>query len=73
MEPLAVAIYACQRGEVGLGSQVLVLGAGPAHPPREASRRGRCLYRPSKTAWFTSRARANRRRAKQHREMGAVL
>jgi len=28
MEPLAVAVYACQRGDVGLGSNVLICGAG---------------------------------------------
>ena len=28
MEPLAVAVYSCQRGQVSTGSNVLVLGAG---------------------------------------------
>ena len=28
MEPLAVAVYSCQRGQVAPGSNVLVLGAG---------------------------------------------
>ena len=29
LEPLAVAVYSCKRAEVGLGTPVLVLGAGP--------------------------------------------
>ena len=29
MEPLSVAVYACKRGEVSLGSRVFILGAGP--------------------------------------------
>ncbi|XP_067667647.1 sorbitol dehydrogenase-like isoform X2 [Haliotis asinina] len=29
MEPLSVAIYACRRGEVTLGSKLLICGAGP--------------------------------------------
>lgn len=29
LEPLAVAVYGCQRGDVGIGSSVLVCGAGP--------------------------------------------
>jgi len=29
MEPLSVGIWACQRAEVGVGSRVLVAGAGP--------------------------------------------
>ncbi|KAG0708269.1 Sorbitol dehydrogenase [Chionoecetes opilio] len=29
LEPLAVAVYSCRRAEVGLGTPVLVLGAGP--------------------------------------------
>ena len=29
MEPLSVAIYACQRADVGLGTRVLILGSGP--------------------------------------------
>lgn len=29
LEPLSVGVYACRRGNVGLGSNVLVLGAGP--------------------------------------------
>ena len=28
IEPLAVAVYACERGGVGLGSNVLICGAG---------------------------------------------
>lgn len=28
IEPLAVAIYACERGQVGLGSNLLICGAG---------------------------------------------
>lgn len=29
LEPLSVGIHACRRGNVGLGSKVLILGAGP--------------------------------------------
>lgn len=29
MEPLSVGVHACQRAGVGLGSKVLVCGAGP--------------------------------------------
>uniref|UniRef100_A0A2C9H8J3 Sorbitol dehydrogenase n=1 Tax=Anopheles quadriannulatus TaxID=34691 RepID=A0A2C9H8J3_ANOQN len=29
LEPLAVGVHACRRANVGLGSQVLILGAGP--------------------------------------------
>ena len=29
LEPLSVALWACQKGEVGAGSRVLVTGAGP--------------------------------------------
>ena len=29
MEPLSVGVHACRRGEVQLGSKVLVCGAGP--------------------------------------------
>ena len=29
MEPLSVGIHACRRGKVGMGSRVLVMGAGP--------------------------------------------
>lgn len=29
MEPLSVGVHACRRGNVGVGSTVLVLGAGP--------------------------------------------
>ena len=29
LEPLSVAVQACLRAEVGLGSKVLVCGAGP--------------------------------------------
>ncbi|CAG2203817.1 SORD [Mytilus edulis] len=29
LEPLSVAVYACQRGDVTLGSSVLICGAGP--------------------------------------------
>lgn len=29
LEPLSVGVHACRRGEVGLGSVVLILGAGP--------------------------------------------
>lgn len=29
IEPLAVAVYACERGMVGCGSNVLICGAGP--------------------------------------------
>lgn len=29
MEPLAVAVRACKRGQVGIGSMCLILGAGP--------------------------------------------
>lgn len=28
IEPLAVAVHSCQRGDVGLGSNVLICGAG---------------------------------------------
>lgn len=28
IEPLAVAVYACERGNIGLGSNLLVCGAG---------------------------------------------
>lgn len=28
IEPLAVAVYACERGGLGLGSNVLICGAG---------------------------------------------
>lgn len=28
VEPLSVAVYACERAGVGLGSQVLICGAG---------------------------------------------
>ena len=28
LEPLAVAVYSCQRGQVKTGDNVLVLGAG---------------------------------------------
>uniref|UniRef100_A0A1A9X1Z6 Sorbitol dehydrogenase n=1 Tax=Glossina brevipalpis TaxID=37001 RepID=A0A1A9X1Z6_9MUSC len=29
LEPLSVAVHACRRGKVGLGSSVLIMGAGP--------------------------------------------
>jgi L-iditol 2-dehydrogenase len=29
IEPLSVAVHACLRGEVGVGSHILVTGAGP--------------------------------------------
>lgn len=29
IEPLSVGIHSCQRGEVGLGTSVLIMGAGP--------------------------------------------
>lgn len=29
MEPLSVGVHACKRGDVGVGSVVLVFGAGP--------------------------------------------
>lgn len=29
LEPLSVGVHACRRGNVGLGSSVLILGAGP--------------------------------------------
>lgn len=29
LEPLSVGIHACERGQVGVGSTVLILGAGP--------------------------------------------
>ena len=29
VEPLSVALYSCRRAEVGTGSRVLILGAGP--------------------------------------------
>uniref|UniRef100_A0A6B2EK21 Sorbitol dehydrogenase n=1 Tax=Phlebotomus kandelakii TaxID=1109342 RepID=A0A6B2EK21_9DIPT len=29
LEPLSVGVHACRRGNVGIGSEVLVLGAGP--------------------------------------------
>jgi threonine dehydrogenase-like Zn-dependent dehydrogenase len=29
LEPLSVAVHACRRGGVGLGSTVLITGAGP--------------------------------------------
>lgn len=29
MEPLSVGVHACRRAAVGLGSSVLILGAGP--------------------------------------------
>lgn len=29
LEPLSVAIHACERGKIGLASKVLILGAGP--------------------------------------------
>lgn len=29
LEPLSVGVHACRRAEVGLGSEVLILGAGP--------------------------------------------
>lgn len=29
LEPLSVGIHACRRGNVGLGTKVLILGAGP--------------------------------------------
>lgn len=29
LEPLSVAVYACQRGDVGLGQSVVIFGAGP--------------------------------------------
>lgn len=29
LEPLSVGVHACRMGEVGLGSKVLVSGAGP--------------------------------------------
>ena len=29
LEPLSVGIHACRRGEVGMGSRVLITGAGP--------------------------------------------
>ena len=29
LEPLAVGVHACRRANVGLGSEVLILGAGP--------------------------------------------
>ena len=28
IEPLAVAVHSCQRGDVGLGSNILICGAG---------------------------------------------
>ena len=29
LEPLSVAVYACQRGGVGLGQSIVIFGAGP--------------------------------------------
>jgi len=29
LEPLSVGVHACKRGEVGISSKVLILGAGP--------------------------------------------
>lgn len=29
MEPLSVGVHACKRASVGVGSVVLILGAGP--------------------------------------------
>lgn len=29
LEPLSVGVHACKRGSVGIGSKVLILGAGP--------------------------------------------
>lgn len=29
IEPLSVAVHACQRGGVGVGSHLLITGAGP--------------------------------------------
>jgi len=29
LEPLSVAVHACKRGEIGIDSKVLILGAGP--------------------------------------------
>jgi threonine dehydrogenase-like Zn-dependent dehydrogenase len=28
LEPLAVAVYSCRRGQVGLGTKLLICGAG---------------------------------------------
>lgn len=29
LEPLSVGVHACKRGNIGIGSNVLILGAGP--------------------------------------------
>lgn len=29
LEPLSVGVHACKRGAIGIGSKVLILGAGP--------------------------------------------
>lgn len=29
MEPLAVGVHACKRANIGIGSKVLITGAGP--------------------------------------------
>lgn len=29
MEPLAVGVHACKRANIGIGSNVLIMGAGP--------------------------------------------
>lgn len=29
LEPLAVGVHACKRANIGIGSKVLILGAGP--------------------------------------------
>lgn len=29
LEPLSVGVHACKRGEIGINSNVLILGAGP--------------------------------------------